>query len=387
MIRWFILTLIFMARITMGLQFQSIAPVAPLLIADLGLSYSQVGLLIGLYLLPGAVICLLGGMLGHRFGNRRVMLWALAFMVGGGLGTAASHSFSLASAGRIVSGVGGVLLTLIVAKMTAEWFAGKEMSTAMAVMLSGWPLGIGLGVAFFGTAASAFSWRFVQYLALVSTALVFLLFALFYRNPPGLTPAAGPLRFWPNLPAREWKLSLAAGAAWMLFNVGFIVFLSFGPGFLVSHGSSLAHAGYLMSVAVWVSIVSVPMGGVIIDRTGRPDLAVVLGSLFAALAMAAVSLLPNAALWLLVGGAMAGLPPGAIVALLPKSVKAEDLGAALGIFYAANYLGLAVVPPVAGLLRDLTESSAAPVYLSAVMMASTILGVRAFRYIDRREAN
>ncbi len=108
MIRWFILALIFVARITMGLQFQSIAPVAPLLIADLALSYSQLGLLIGLYLLPGAVISLPGGMLGQRFGNRRVMLWALALMIGGGLGTAASHSFWLAATGRIVSGAGGV---------------------------------------------------------------------------------------------------------------------------------------------------------------------------------------------------------------------------------------------------------------------------------------
>src|SRR6266404_984553 len=171
----------------------------------------------------------------------------------------------------------------------------------------------------------------------------------------------------------------------MLFNVGFIVFLSFGPEFLVSQGNSLAKAGYLMSVAVLVSLVSVPMGGVIIDRTGRPDFAVGLGCLFAALAMAAVTLLPNAGLWLLVGGVMAGLPPGAIVALLPKSVKAEDLAGTLGIFYATNYLGLAVMPPVAGLFRDLTESSAAPIYLSAIMMASTIVGVRAFRCIDRRD--
>ena len=41
MSRWSMLALIVIARVSMGLQFQSIAPVAPLLIADFVLSYSQ----------------------------------------------------------------------------------------------------------------------------------------------------------------------------------------------------------------------------------------------------------------------------------------------------------------------------------------------------------
>jgi len=384
MSRWFMLALIFVARVSLGLQFQSIAPVASFLVADLALSYSQLGLLIGLYLLPGTVIALPGGMLGQRFGNRRVALWALGFMVGGGLATAASHSFWLACAGRIVSGAGGVLLTLVLAKMTAEWFMGKEISTAMGLMLIGWPLGIGLGVAFFGAVAAAFSWRSVQYLALASTAVAFLLLAFLYRDPPGVSRSDGPLWFWPTLPARDWALALTSGAVWMLFNAGFIVLVGFGPDVLVSRGASLAKAGFLVSVAVWVSIVSVPLGGMLTDRMGRPYFAIALGCLVTALAVLAVPILPNAVMWLLVGGLMAGLAPGAILALVPSSVKSEHLAAALGLFYATNYLGMAAMQPVAGLFRDLTGSPAAPIFFAAVMMALTVVALGAFRWIDRR---
>jgi len=376
--------LIFFARVSLGLQFQSIAPAAPLVVSDLALNYSQLGMLIGLYLLPGFLISLPGGMLGQRFGNRRVMLWALGFMVGGGLVTAASHSFWLACSGRILSGAGGVLLTLIVAKMTAEWFVAKEIATAMGIMLTGWPLGIGLGVAFFGTLASAFSWRFVQNLATLSAALTFLLFAFLYRDPTDVRRDRRPLTFWPNLPSRELRLALAAGVAWMLFNVGFIVFLSFGPGFLVWRGASLAKAGSLMSLAVWVSIVSVTLGGALTDRTGRPNSAIAVGALLTALAMAAVPLLPNAVVWLVVGGLVAGLAPGAIVALVPKSVKSEHLATALGLFWAINYLGMAVMQPLAGLLRDLTESPAAPLFFAAAMMGATVIALVAFRWIEWR---
>src|SRR5262249_57516217 len=121
----------------------------------------------------GAMGALPGGLLGERFGNRRVVLCALALMVGGGFVTAMSGSLWQAGAGRLVSGGGGVLLTLVLSKMTAEWFAGREISTAMGVMLTGWPLGIGLGTALFGAIADASSWRLVQHVAAALAALAF----------------------------------------------------------------------------------------------------------------------------------------------------------------------------------------------------------------------
>ena len=377
------LAVIFLARVGMALQFQSIAPVASLLVVDLGLSYAQLGLLIGLYLLPGMVIALPGGMLGQRFGNRPVALWALALMTMGGLGTATSQAFWLVGAGRILSGVGAVLLTLILTKMTAEWFAGKEISTAISIMLTGWPFGIALGTACFGAVGAASSWRVVQHLATATTALSFVILALSYRDAAGVAVSDGTLRLWPTLPARAWTRSLVAGAVWMLFNVGFIVLVGFGPAVLVAGGTSLAQAGVVVSLAVWISVLSVPLGGVVVDRIGRPDLAVVVGCIITALAIVAVPLVPGAVAWLLLAGLMMGPAPGAIVALVPKSMNAENLAAGYGVFYATYYLGMAAMQPVAGLLRDLTGSPAAPIFFAAVMMASTVVALGAFRWIDR----
>jgi len=381
--RWFALGLILLARISMAMQFQSIAPVAPLLIADLALSYTQIGLLIGLYLLPGTVLALPGGLLGERFGNRRVVLWALALMVGGGLATAASDSLWQAGAGRLVSGAGGVLLTLILSKMTAEWFAGREISTAMGVMLTGWPIGIGLGTALFGAIAAASSWRLVQHLTAALAALAFAVLALLYRDAPGVGTSHAVLRFVPHLSARGWALALTAGVAWMLFNVGFIVAVGFGPGVLVSRGDTLARAGFLVSLAVWVSSIAVPLGGVVVDRWRRPDLAITVGCLMTALAIAAMPLLPAPLVWLLMAGVMAGLPPGAIVALVPHSVRPEQFASAFGIFYATYYLGMAAFQPVAGLLRDLTGSAAAPLFFAAGTVVLTAVASGAFRWIER----
>jgi predicted MFS family arabinose efflux permease len=381
--RWFVMAIIFLARTTMAMQFQSVAPVAPLVVADLGITYAQLGLLIGLYLLPGTVLALPGGLLGQRFGNRRVALWGLALMVIGGLVTASSHSLWPASAGRILSGAGGVLLNLILAKMTAEWFAGKEISTAMGVMLTSWPFGIGLGAALFGAVGAASSWRLVQHLAAALAAGAFVLVALFGRDAPGVGATGASLRLLPNLSSREWALALTAGAAWMLFNVGFIVMVGFGPGLLQARGATLGQAGFLVSLAIWISTISVPLGGAVVDRTRRPNLAIVLSCLLTAGAFVLIPLTGPPVVWLLLSGVVVGLAPGALVSLVPGSVSPAQLAAALGLFYATFYLGMAAMQPLAGLLRDVTGSPAAPVFFAAATMGLTAVALGAFRWIER----
>jgi len=381
--RWFVMAIIFLARTTMAMQFQSVAPVAPLVVADLGITYAQLGLLIGLYLLPGTVLALPGGLLGQRFGNRRVALWGLALMVIGGLVTASSHSLWPASAGRILSGAGGVLLNLILAKMTAEWFAGKEISTAMGVMLTSWPFGIGLGAALFGAVGAASSWRLVQHLAAALAGGAFVLVALLGRDAPGVGATGASLRLLPNLSSREWALALTAGAAWMLFNVGFIVMVGFGPGLLQARGATLGQAGFLVSLAIWISTISVPLGGAVVDRTRRPNLAIVLSCLLTAGAFVLIPLTGPPVVWLLLSGVVVGLAPGALVSLVPGSVPPAQLAAALGLFYATFYLGMAAMQPLAGLLRDVTGSPAAPVFFAAATMVLTAVALGAFRWIER----
>jgi len=50
----------------MGFQFQSVASLSSFVITDLDIDYTQLGLLIGSYLLPGIVIAYPSGLLGQR---------------------------------------------------------------------------------------------------------------------------------------------------------------------------------------------------------------------------------------------------------------------------------------------------------------------------------
>ena len=68
--RWFILAVLFAARFALGYQFQSAGSVAPFLVRDLGIDYAQVGILVGVFILPGIAISLPSGFLGRRFGDK-----------------------------------------------------------------------------------------------------------------------------------------------------------------------------------------------------------------------------------------------------------------------------------------------------------------------------
>jgi MFS family permease len=130
----------------MPFQFQSVAAVAPLLATKFGVNIADIGLLIGLYFTPGIALALPGGAIGKRFGDKRAVLLALALMLAGDLVMVASDLWSWQIAGRLVAGAGGVLLNVIMSKMVTDWFAGKEIATAMAIFGNAWPAGVAISL-------------------------------------------------------------------------------------------------------------------------------------------------------------------------------------------------------------------------------------------------
>src|SRR3981189_3808675 len=144
--RWGILAVLFAVRATMAFQFQSVAAVAPRLGDAFGVSIADIGVLIGLYFAPGIVIALPGGAIGQKFGEKPTVLGALLLMLVGSVAMACAPSWSIQIAGRLVAGAGGVILSVQLTQMLTDWFAGKEIATAMAIFVNSWPAGIAISL-------------------------------------------------------------------------------------------------------------------------------------------------------------------------------------------------------------------------------------------------
>ena len=389
--RWAVLALLCFTRATMGLQAHSVPPVTPYLVADLGLNYTQVGWLIGLFSTPGLILAMLGGLVAAQLGDRRVFLFGLVALVVGAVLFALSGGYPAALLGRGLGGVGFVLVNMLMMKTVTDHFAGRELSTAMGVLMMSWPLGISFALLALGLLAEQWGWRVALTVPAFFSVVALALVAKWLPSPAGSRPAAAedpPAGSWPTL--GETGRILIIALMWGLYNAGFTVFLGFAPSMLVAWGLSKAAASAAVSVASWVWIASLPLGGLLADRSGRPHTFIVAVALLAALLLA---ILPYVALqgsvWALTAlialiGLVFGAPPGAVMALPAQVMRPSTRSIGFGIFYTGNYILMASLPPLAGWVLDLTGHPAAPVWFAAGLFLFMPVLLAIFRHWTQR---
>ena len=380
--RWRILGALTFARTSIGFQFQSIAPLAPLVSGDLALDNTQLGWLIGLYLLPGVVIALPGGLLGARYGDKRMTLLGLALMAGGGIWLASAASVAEADAARLVSGIGAVILNVLLTKMVADWFEGKERLLAMSFLINAWPIGIGLALFALPLVGEAIGWRGAIAAAALLAAAGFAAVLFFYRAPAGAHAAPDGVGL-SALDAREWRLLAIASIPWLTFNAAYQLIVSFLPSFLLETGSSLTLSGALTGLNTALIVISVQAGGVLLKRSRRPDLLchVAIVVWCASVLLLASEFAPL--LWIVAGGLIAGIPASAYVNLPAEFLRPESRAAGMGVFFTVYYVGCALLPGLAGFFSDLVGSTRATLWLAAVLAFICVPTLMAFRRLIR----
>jgi MFS family permease len=354
--RWFMLAVLFAVRLTMGFQFQSVAAVAPLLGRDFGVGLADIGILIGLYFTPGVALALPGGAIGQRFGDKRTVLGALLLMLSGGLAMALSSSWTMQIAGRLVTGAGGVLLNVQMTKMVADWFAGREISTAMGIFVGSWPVGVALSLLTLPVIGTAYGVGAVYLAVAALIGVAFALLAVGYQPPENSVAIAATSA---RLDRHALVAVVAAGAMWGLYNVGFAVIFSFGPSMLVERGWSIAAAGSAISIVLWLGVISVPSGGFLADRTRRPQAIVVASCIVFAALMVVLSHSGAVISTAIALGLLTGLPAGPMMSLPARVLRPETRGLGMGIFYTVYYATMMLGPVVAGACAKSAGSAAA----------------------------
>jgi len=369
--RWLILAVLFVARTAMGFQYQTVASTAPLLGRELHIGFAEIGTLIGLYHICGVALSLPGGLIIRQLGDKKLCGIGLTLMVGGGAVMSYADSYSMAFAGRLCSGMGATLFNLVITKMTADWFARREIVLAMAVILSTWPFGIALGLSTEPRIALAYGWHAVMLTAavmcLVSLALVFLL----YHAPPLDSEAPLPAAT-PGFGLPGWGVLapvIATGVMWGSFNAGVVTYFSFVPPFLAErHGMSIADAGALTSLALWIGMVSIPFGGFVMQRVGWPGTATILFCTLAAIALALIVAGAPPFVACIVFGLAIGPPPGVITSLPSRVLAPEQRAAGFGVFYTCHFLLQASGPAIGGWIHDMAGGGASVLFGAAMFL-------------------
>lgn len=140
-LRWWIISLIFLATVINYIDRQTIAILSTVIRTDLHLSNELYGLINAWFLLAYTLSQSLSGKLYDRVGTRRgftlsIIIWSLAAM-----GTSLARGIQSLSLFRFLLGAGEAGNWPGAAKVSAEWFPIRERALALAIFNSGATIG------------------------------------------------------------------------------------------------------------------------------------------------------------------------------------------------------------------------------------------------------
>lgn len=373
--------------LSFAMVFQSIPPLLPLIMSEFGISYAQAGLLMSLFALPGIFIALPGGIVSDRFGEKKTGITSLVLMIVGTLIVGTSNTFLQAYVGRIISGIGGLILAIVLPQLLSKWFLGKELGVGMGVFNTAMPLGGLLSFNIFSILGNSFGWQIPIFITTTASVIALLIFLWLFKKPSEETEKveSNVVRGVTKMKPSIWLV----GFSWMWFNAAFISFLTFASDFFVAKGYEVGSAGFLSSIVMMGSLFLSPLMGYFVHRFGREEIFVgVSGVVLAAL----IFFIPTSSFvlpLLVLIGISAALVPAPIFSLPSKIVKPKNLGLAFGIITACLNIGVLAGPYLAGLAKDFSGEYNFSFYLLslfAILQTVTIGVFSLFKLQNKKES-
>lgn len=268
-----LIMVLFVCMVIMGLDRSSVSVAAPIMMEELGIAPSQMGLLLSAFFWTYTLCNIPAGRLADRFGAKKVLAGAAAiWSIASALTGCMSNLIGLMAA-RMGVGVGEAGVFPTMAKIAAEQFPGRERATATGCYLAGARLGYALTPVVIGFLIAQFNWR----LAFIITGVGSLLFCMFwffwYDEQKGRVFAKSvDAEIELEKQAVPWLKLLTNRNILGLFvakfgaNYLYFMFLTWIPSYLVmERGFSILEMGFYASLPFIVAFITQPLTGFISD--------------------------------------------------------------------------------------------------------------------------
>ena len=382
---WVLLIFAWAANFVIRIGFSALLPP---IIDEFQLSYTRAGLLASAFFYAYVLMQLPSGLLGDRFGRRRVLLIGL---LGGAL-----------SAG--LTGLAGSFTTLFLARALTGAFQGSLFSNDRAIIATVTPpdrIGLGQGVSFSGPGLGltfglviggllleVLPWRSVMMLFGLGPIAAALLIA---RYVPAPAPAAT------RVPVAQRLSSLCSNGRLVTLALVSLtaiadqfVLATWAPLFFAEVGvTDVGRAGsYAALQGIAASLGMVVSGWAhdrLLERGYASKTVIVAGLGGLAVSMLAMAIVigqrsvPGLAVVLFVAAFFCWSIWGAVYALLARLVRPDELGTAFGFSNSIGFVGAIVGPTATGWVRDLTGSFSAGCVLASILALAGMVLAMALR--------
>jgi cyanate permease len=399
--RWFLLFGVWLLYASFGLVATSLAPLVPIIEADLGLSHASMGSILGAWqfvYIFAAVPC---GVLLDRIGPRRALALGAIVIAASALGRSIASGYPSLLLAVMLFGIGGPIISAGAPKVVTDLFSGPNRGFAMGIYMTGPAMG---GIVSLTLTHSVLlpgfdgKWRAV----LALWASVTLAAGVFWWI---IAPARGDHQALerssrtPHAPPRsqlrvvEDLLRSPSVRLVMLMSVGLFTFNhglnNWLPELLRSGGMGLIEAGYWAAIPTVVGIA----GSLLIPRLATPPRRFTILFVLCLAALAASLLLQSLhPSTLLVGLFMQGIARSALMTVLILTlvelpdIGDERAGSASGLFFSSAEVGGVLGPLSLGLLYDVTGEFGAGLFVLSAISVALALATLRLRSLAHRPA-
>jgi NNP family nitrate/nitrite transporter-like MFS transporter len=361
--RWYILVLaaltftftVAMPTMCMPVLFEEIAK-------DLELNLVQIGAIWGMVPLAGMFVVLIGGLLGDRFGTKRVLSAGCLLAGLAGALRGLSGNFVSLAATLFMFGLMSAVIPPVVHKTCGVWFSGRHLGLANGVVSMGMAVGFTVGAMISATVLSPLlgGWRNVMFLYGAISVVISVLWLLTRSEPNQIEPSTDSASTVPLRQALSRVVRIRD--VWLL---GFILMGQSGCvqgmlGYLPLHlreiGWTGASADGALAAFHATSMVGVIPMALLSDRIGSRKAVLFAATLMTAVGVGLLSVANGATVWASV--IIAGIVRDGFMAVLMTTIIEIDgvgaayAGTAMGLVLTLSRLIAFLSPPIGNSLAD-----------------------------------
>ncbi|SMB92663.1 MFS transporter, ACDE family, multidrug resistance protein [Desulfonispora thiosulfatigenes DSM 11270] len=340
-------------------------PVLPQMKSSLGITQFQVSLVITLFSIPAGLAIPFAGFLSDRYSRKKIIVPSLIiYGVGGVIALLAvlfmKKPYYAIMAGRVVQGIGAAGTAPIAMALASDIFTSDNRSKALGILEAANGLGKVISP-ILGSLLGIISWYALFYLfpiLCIPTALA----VWFLVKDPTTNQKSQSLKEYTSSLTKIFKnkgLHLMS----TFFSGSVALFVLFGTLFYLSdylekkYGLEGVKKGLVLAIPVLGSSITSFLTGILTQRKKNKYKYLVIGGLIllSLSNLMIIFFIKNLYLFvtaLAIGGVGAGLVLTCINTLITSSVSTEERGMITALYGAVRFTGVAVGPPIFGILME-----------------------------------
>ncbi len=394
-IRWIILVLISFTIAANYYVYDAFSSIKSIMQSELGFSNSQYGLLMSFYSFPNTflLMSIFGGIILDKWGIRKTGILFVGLCVIGVFISAYGASpyynennfdyqllnsflpdfspkLKMLMLGRLLFGLGAETSIVVINKIIAKWFKGKELALAF---------GVNIAIARLGTAAalilspvfssSASNWYYAIWVAALLMLIGLITFIIYVSYDAKYSPksdASAKLAADEEFHINDIFLLLKNKSfiyiclLCVTFYSAVFPFQAYCPDLLHNKfGLDIQLSGTLSSLIIFGTIIFTPLFGSFVDRKGKRATLMIFGAcllVVSHLILSLTNLTPYIPMFTL--GIAFSLVPAAMWPSVALIVDEKRLGTAYGVMASIQNLGLWAFPILAGYILDKSNPNA-----------------------------